>query len=67
VGFSYTTNHAEKKTDDAQTAADNHQLIQAFFERYPHLRDHPLYLMSESYGGGLQGHSHLVMCSSSDL
>jgi len=37
--------------NDAQAAADNYALIQAFMERYPNFAEKDLYLSSESYGG----------------
>lgn len=33
------------------TAQDNLRTVQAFFERFPHLRANDFYLASESYGG----------------
>lgn len=54
VGFSYSTAEDttdDYKHDDASTAADNYQFIQAFFERFPDLRSNKMYISSESYGG----------------
>jgi len=51
VGFSYSEDSDDYKTGDAQTAADNYDLIQAFMTRFPSLRGNRLYITSESYGG----------------
>lgn len=51
VGFSYSDNEDDYQTGDLQTAADNYALIQAFLDRFPHLRNNDLHLSSESYGG----------------
>eukprot|EP01038_Epipyxis_sp_PR26KG_P013542 gene13542-18166_t len=51
VGFSYSDNKADYTTGDAQTAIDNYNLIQAFFDRFPALQSNDLYITSESYGG----------------
>lgn len=51
VGFSYSDDTKDYKTGDLQTAVDNYQLIQAFLDRFPHLRQNELHLSSESYGG----------------
>jgi carboxypeptidase C (cathepsin A) len=51
VGFSYSDDKDDYKTDDAQTAADNYALVQAFFDRFPQYRTNSLYITSESYGG----------------
>jgi len=51
VGFSYSEDSDDYKTDDAQTAADNYALIQAFFDRFPEYRANDMYISSESYGG----------------
>lgn len=37
------------------TAQDNLRVVQAFFDRYPHLRSNDFYLASESYGGTCVG------------
>jgi len=54
VGFSYSDDPAgtgDYHTDDAQTAKDNYELLQAFMNRFPHYRKNDLYITSESYGG----------------
>ena len=51
VGFSYSNNKDELKSNDMSTATDNYNLIQAFFVRFPEYLSHSLYLTSESYGG----------------
>lgn len=51
VGFSYSDDTKDYITGDEQTAADNYELIQAFLDRFPHLRVNALHLSSESYGG----------------
>lgn len=51
VGFSYSDDILDYTTGDAQTAADNYELIQEFMKRFPHLRKNDLHLSSESYGG----------------
>lgn len=51
VGFSYTDNNADLTTGDNQTALDNYNLLQAFFNRFPEYRNNDLYISSESYGG----------------
>lgn len=51
VGFSYSDNDDDYKTDDSQTAADNYKLVQAFLTRFPQYRTNDLYITSESYGG----------------
>jgi carboxypeptidase C (cathepsin A) len=51
VGFSYGSDPNDYYADDTQTALDNYHLIQAFLNRFPHFKDHSLYITSESYGG----------------
>ena len=51
VGFSYSDNSDDYKTDDATTASDNYKLVQAFMNRFPQYRSNDLYITSESYGG----------------
>lgn len=51
VGFSYTDNTDDLTTGDEQTAIDNYNLIQAFFEKFPEYKSNALYISSESYGG----------------
>jgi carboxypeptidase C (cathepsin A) len=52
VGFSYSDNpDVDYVMGDAQTAADNYELIQAFLDRFSSLRSNDLYISSESYGG----------------
>lgn len=47
VGFSYSDNKDDYKTDDDQTAIDNYVLIQEFLNRFPQFRQNKLYLTSE--------------------
>jgi len=51
VGFSYSDNEDDYSTGDAQAAADNYLLLQAFFSRFPEYSKNDLYITSESYGG----------------
>lgn len=51
VGFSYSDNEDDYKTDDAQTAKDNFELIQQFMKRFPEYSSNDMYISSESYGG----------------
>ena len=51
VGFSYTDNPKDLVFGDKQAAEDNFQVIQAFLERYPHMRGRDFHLSGESYGG----------------
>ena len=54
VGFSYSDDADDLKTDDDQTATDNFELIQAFFQRFPDYLSNDLYITSESYGKHLR-------------
>ncbi len=51
VGFSYSDDKDDYVTGDAQTAADNYAMIQAFFQRFPEYSKNDMYISSESYGG----------------
>lgn len=51
VGFSYSDNKDDLKTNDKQTAQDNYALIQGFMSRFPEYTKNDLYISSESYGG----------------
>lgn len=51
VGFSYRDPDDSTPCNDKQSAADNLELIYAFFERFPERKTNPFYLASESYGG----------------
>jgi carboxypeptidase C (cathepsin A) len=51
VGFSYSEASSDYVANDNSTAKLNYDLIQAFFERFPHFRTNDFYLSSESYGG----------------
>jgi carboxypeptidase C (cathepsin A) len=51
VGFSYSDSKADYTNDDAGTAVDNYNLIQAFLTRFPEFSSNDLYITSESYGG----------------
>lgn len=51
VGFSYSSAEdttEDYKMDDAETAADNYELIQQFMKRFPDLASNDLYITSES-------------------
>jgi len=51
VGFSWSKNKKNYKSDDEKSAKDNLEFILNFFLKYPEYRANPLYLTSESYGG----------------
>lgn len=55
VGFSYSTqegsNSSDLKAGDKSVAADNYELIQQIYKRFPSLLENDLYLSAESYGG----------------
>ena len=51
VGFSFSGDERDYDIGDRQTAVDNYHVVQAFLDRYPHLRGNDFYLTSESYGG----------------
>jgi len=54
VGYSYSTAEdttEDYKMDDAETAEDNYDLIQAFMKRFPEYSSNSMYISSESYGG----------------
>ena len=54
VGYSYSTaedTSDDYQMDDAETAADNYALIQAFMQRFPEYNSNSMYISSESYGG----------------
>lgn len=53
VGFSYSEDGTgdDYTMDDAVTATDNYNLIQAFMARFPQYQSNEMYITSESYGG----------------
>lgn len=51
VGFSYSVDTSDYKTNDKIAAADNYLILQAFLERFPEYASNPLYTTAESYGG----------------
>ena len=51
--------HRMHETPTQVTAQDNLRTVQAFFDRFPHLRANDFYLASESYGGCVHGHGHV--------
>ena len=59
VGYSYSDVEADYHTNDDQTAQDNYDLIQAFFERFPEYRSNRMYISSESYGGHCEYHREI--------
>ena len=51
VGFSYSTDAADYRTDDDQTASDSAEGMQAFFAAFPRYREHAFFIAGESYAG----------------
>eukprot|EP00485_Elphidium_margaritaceum_P007165 CAMPEP_0202709196 /NCGR_PEP_ID=MMETSP1385-20130828/21322_1 /ASSEMBLY_ACC=CAM_ASM_000861 /TAXON_ID=933848 /ORGANISM="Elphidium margaritaceum" /LENGTH=455 /DNA_ID=CAMNT_0049368383 /DNA_START=169 /DNA_END=1536 /DNA_ORIENTATION=+ len=51
VGFSFSDNESDYKTDDNKTAIDNYHLIQGWLEQFPNYESNEFYITSESYGG----------------
>jgi hypothetical protein len=51
VGFSYSDDKDDYKTDDKQTAKDNYEFIQGWLSRFPEYSKNDFYISSESYGG----------------
>jgi carboxypeptidase C (cathepsin A) len=57
VGFSYCENASTGEpmhgctANDTSTAADNHAVLQRFFEGFPEYQSNPLFLTGESYAG----------------
>ncbi|XP_077982198.1 lysosomal protective protein-like isoform X2 [Glandiceps talaboti] len=50
VGFSYSDD-GKYATDDDQVVEDNYQALKSFFEVYTSLKNLPLFIMGEDYGG----------------
>lgn len=50
VGFSYDPT-GQYSTNDDQTADDNYLALQAFFSKFPSLKNNDFYIAGESYGG----------------
>lgn len=50
VGFSFARN-GNTKTNDDDTAKQNHIALKSFFKKFPQYNQRPLYLTGESYGG----------------
>lgn len=53
VGFSYSDNKDDYKTNDDQSAQDNLKMILGFLQKFPHFvsNKNKIYITSESYGG----------------
>jgi carboxypeptidase C (cathepsin A) len=59
VGFSIRNeDEGHARTSDAQSAMDNYQLIQAFFQRFPERRSNEFYLSSESVSATMRYRTH---------
>lgn len=51
VGFSFSKNSADYKTDDRVTSFDNYNFILGWFAKFPSYKKRALYLSGESYAG----------------
>lgn len=51
VGFSYSNDTSDYKTDDAQTAKDAHTFVLKWLKLYPEFQSNPFYVSGESYAG----------------
>jgi len=51
VGFSYSDDRRDYERNDDNTAEDNVDALNAFFEKWPEWRGNGLYITGESYGG----------------
>jgi len=51
VGFSYSNDDKDWKTDDDIVAADNFEFIRRWLGKYPEFRKNDFYVTGESYGG----------------
>lgn len=50
VGYSYST-QGEMLLNDQLILSDNHRVLEAFFKRFPHLKEQDLFLTGQSYAG----------------
>lgn len=50
VGFSYSET-GDYKCDDDQTARENYEAVQAFYEKFPELKANKFFITGESYAG----------------
>jgi hypothetical protein len=51
VGFSYSDDWKDYKTNDNITAADNHKALDAFFASFPEYASNDFFITGESYAG----------------
>jgi len=51
VGFSYSNDEKDWKTDDDIVAKDNYEFLKRWFQAYPEFRKNDFYVTGESYGG----------------
>jgi len=51
VGFSWSEDPSDYKTDDDKTAADNLAAVEDFFAAFPHLKSNSFFITGESYAG----------------
>ncbi|XP_010557747.1 PREDICTED: serine carboxypeptidase-like 20 [Tarenaya hassleriana] len=51
VGFSYSKNESDYRTNDTQTAIDSHTFLLKWFENFPKFQMNPFYLAGESFAG----------------
>jgi len=51
VGFSYSKDEKDWKTDDDIVATDNYEFLKRWFQMYPEYRKNDFYVTGESYGG----------------
>lgn len=51
VGFSYSDNSNDYNTNDNQTASQNYEFLQLFFQEFPQFAQNEFWITGESYGG----------------
>eukprot|EP00276_Gloeochaete_wittrockiana_P015291 CAMPEP_0184350174 /NCGR_PEP_ID=MMETSP1089-20130417/37522_1 /TAXON_ID=38269 ORGANISM="Gloeochaete wittrockiana, Strain SAG46.84" /NCGR_SAMPLE_ID=MMETSP1089 /ASSEMBLY_ACC=CAM_ASM_000445 /LENGTH=470 /DNA_ID=CAMNT_0026682763 /DNA_START=35 /DNA_END=1447 /DNA_ORIENTATION=+ len=51
VGFSYANTTLGLQNNDNETALDNYNFLQGFFQVFPQFQSNPLWITGESYGG----------------